>query len=102
VQTHGATAALIVNTLRRAAGEWPGPVEAQIEETLRIDPPARSTRRLALETGTILVLDLGAAGGDRTLEHLAFGSGLRPCPGARHAVALAAGVIEAVWSCDEA
>jgi cytochrome P450 len=99
VQTCGATTALIVNTLRRASGAWPGPVEEQIEETLRVDPPARSTRRLALETGTAVVLDLGAAGCDRSLEHLAFGSGLRPCPGARHAVALAAGVIEAVWSC---
>jgi cytochrome P450 len=99
VQTCFATTALVVSTLRRASGSWPGPVEEQIEETLRFDPPARSTRRLALETGTTVVLDLGAAGGDPTLVHLAFGSGLRPCPGGRHAVALAAGVIEAVWGC---
>jgi hypothetical protein len=40
--------------------------------------------------GTIVSLDLT---GD---ERLPFGSGLRPCPGRAHALALAAGTLEAV------
>jgi cytochrome P450 len=77
------------------------PTDELLAATLRDDPPVRATRRVAAEPahigsaavaeGTLLLLDL-AAGGD---EHLPFGSGLRPCPGREHALALAAGVLDA-------
>jgi hypothetical protein len=71
---------------------------------LREDPPVRATRRLAtaparigaadVAAGTIVTLDL-TAGGD---ERLPFGSGLRPCPGREHALAIAAGCVTAETS----
>jgi cytochrome P450 len=112
VQACEATAGLIVSAMRLAPG-LPGPaagwpVEALVAETLRFDPPARSMRRQAGPDGETIVLDIAAAnrdpavfeepdrfdpGRERRL-HLAFGDGLRPCPGAAHAVALACGVVE--------
>ncbi len=115
VQACDATARLIVGTLRLAlvlppacAGRWP--VDALVDETLRFDPPARGTRRQALPGEQLVLLDLAAANRDPAVfddphrfdpgrqpgGHLAFGHGLRPCPGAAHAVALACGVVEAV------
>jgi cytochrome P450 len=100
-------------------------VEALLAETLRWDPPVRLTRRVAAEdataggvtvpAGAVLVLDLAAANRDPEVfpdphrfdparfqqgrggsgGHLGFGSGIRPCPGERAALALAAGVVEA-------
>jgi cytochrome P450 len=114
VQACDATAGLVANTVRQArdlhgaAAGWP--VEALVEETLRFDPPARGTRRQAGPGGETVLLDLAAANRDPAAfadpdrfdpgrgrgPHLAFGHGLRPCPGAAHAVALACGVVEAV------
>jgi cytochrome P450 len=71
VQACTATAALIANTLDG-----------------RDDPPVPAVRRLNVETGTLLTVELDAA--------LAFGAGPRRCPGEAHALALAAGVVEAV------
>jgi cytochrome P450 len=126
VQACEATAGLIGGTLRLAL-QLPHsclarPVDELVEETLRFEPPTRNTRREAvagavlggrdLEAGTVVLLDLDAANRDSEVfddphrfdpdrpagAHLTFGHGLRPCPGAEHALALASGVIEAVLS----
>ncbi|MDI2131106.1 cytochrome P450 [Yinghuangia seranimata] len=136
VQTCDATAGLIGNTaatvLRHGPGAFPGvPVAALVNETLRLDPPVRGTRRrvaapLGLATtdtadeadatpearelpvDTVVVLDFAAANRDPDVfpdpdafdpsrghtAHLTFGHGLRPCPGADHALALACGTLE--------
>jgi cytochrome P450 len=109
VQACDATAGLIGNALRCAlhAASYDA-VDDLISETLRFDPPVRSTRRV--DAGETVVLDLAAANRDPAVfadpdrfdpsrgetPHMTFGHGLRPCPGAAHARALAAGVIEAV------
>jgi cytochrome P450 len=102
VQAYDATAGLV----ERAVSAMPEHEGATVEEilagVLREDPPVRATRRLAatparigsleVPTGTIVTLDLTAGGDDR----LPFGSGLRPCPGREHALAIAAGTVEGV------
>ncbi|MFF5212686.1 cytochrome P450 [Streptosporangium sp. NPDC000396] len=118
-QACDSTAGLIRNAL--AADAAPCPVEDLLAETLRHDPPVRVLRRTAArpeaagggavpgaEPG-VVVLDVAAANRDpevfddpdrfrpgRAQEHLTFGAGLRPCPGQTVALALAAGVVEAV------
>jgi cytochrome P450 len=90
VQTYDATAGLIGNTVAagmRAAA--PRPAADLVAQTLRDDPPVRSTRRVA-PSGETIALDLTAARDDPA-GHLAFGSGPRACPGAAHARALAEG-----------
>lgn len=97
VQACDATAALIGNAAAAALHDGePLPVDELVEETVRCDPPVRTTRRVCTapataggslaEPGDTVVLDLGAAG-------LAFGAGPRPCPGRAQALALAAGVL---------
>ncbi|MGV9771394.1 cytochrome P450 [Streptosporangium sp. NPDC003464] len=115
-QACDSTATLIRNAL--AAGTAACPVEDLLAETLRHDPPVRVLRRVVTgpgraaggaEPGTPVLLDVAAANRDpevfddpgrfrpgRTQEHLTFGAGPRPCPGREIALALAAGVIEAV------
>ncbi|MFD8526461.1 cytochrome P450 [Streptosporangium canum] len=114
-QACDSTAALIRNAL---AAEAPCcPVEDLLAETLRHDPPIRVLGRGAARPGpagaaaaeTTVLLDLAAANRDplvfddpgrfrpgRPQEHLTFGAGPRPCPGQQVALALAAGVVEAV------
>lgn len=113
VQACDATARLVCAALRVALRLPPGcaerwPVEALVAETLRHDPPARSTRRL--RDGATVLLDLASANRDpavfgdphrfdpgrRAGPHLAYGHGPRACPGAAQATALACGVVEAV------
>ncbi|MBB5778148.1 cytochrome P450 [Nonomuraea jabiensis] len=108
LQGHSATEALIENTLRHAVpGDDP---EALLHETLRQDPPLKATRRLDTRTGDEVTIDLVSANRDPDVfadpdrfdlsrgrtPHLTFGHGVRPCPGPAHALALAAGVLEAL------
>ncbi|MFF0309166.1 cytochrome P450 [Streptosporangium sp. NPDC004379] len=98
------------------AGAGLCPVESLLTETLRHDPPVRMLRRVAVRraaggvlAGTTVLLDVAAANRDprvfddpdrfrpgRSPRHLTFGAGPRPCPAERIALALAAGVVEAV------
>jgi cytochrome P450 len=125
VQSCAATAGLIRNVLALVDLHRPfwsriPHVAELVTETLRFDPPARRTRRLAagdatvagetVPAGTEVVLDLAAANRDPAVftepdrflpgrpdaHHLAFGHGPRPCPGADHATALACGVLDTV------
>ncbi|MFC4013001.1 hypothetical protein ACFOY2_37645 [Nonomuraea purpurea] len=94
LQAHTATEALIETALSHAA---PGDdVDALLHETLTLDPPLKATRRLDTRTGDEVTIDLVAANRDADLPHLTFGYGLRPCPAPDHALALAAGVLEAL------
>jgi cytochrome P450 len=106
VQACAATAALIAGARRRDDRSLP--VDDLLIATLRSDPPVPATRRVAaaaaqigakaLAPGTLVTLDL-------TAQHdveLQFGSGLRPCPGRAQALALAAGILEAVRDRSEA
>ena len=119
VQACDATAGLIGTALhllqdRPAGGDWP--TDALLAETLRRRPPACKIRRVAsasadvggerIQAGEKVVCDIEAAGRDPEAgprgasqsapAGLAFGAGLRPCPGPGQALALAAGVIDAV------
>lgn len=104
IQACDATAALI-----QRAATHPGSLDGVLAETLRHDPPAAATRRVAPTGGTIL-LDLAAAnrdpavfpdpdtfdpGRDETAA-LGFGAGQHACPGSAAALALAAGVLDAL------
>ncbi|MFJ2033263.1 cytochrome P450 [Streptosporangium sp. NPDC087985] len=106
-QACGATAGLVRNAL--AARPVSCTVDELLAETLRHDPPVRVLRRTVAEEGTDVVLDVAAANRDpavfadpdrfrpgRAPEHLTFGAGPRACPGRQVALALAAGVVEAV------
>jgi hypothetical protein len=92
-----ATAALIGNAAVLAAEE-PGAgrdVDALLVRVLRWRAPLRLMRRLSPAREPV-TLDLDAAGCEAAEPPLTFGSGLRPCPGADQAVALAAGVLDAL------
>ncbi|SCL52426.1 Cytochrome P450 [Micromonospora eburnea] len=88
-----------------------------LAEVLRLDPPVRATRRVAtaalclgergIEPDAALLLHFGAANRDpvvfaepdrfrpgRSGGSLTFGTGPRGCPGERHALALAGGVVD--------
>ncbi|MEU3274707.1 hypothetical protein ABZ639_28000 [Saccharomonospora sp. NPDC006951] len=82
VQAYAATATLI----EAAVNSGPGTADALVEETLALRPPVRATRRQG-PGGAISVVDLASAG-------LPFGAGEHECPGASHAIAIAAGAIE--------
>lgn len=125
VQACDATAGLVGNALLAVLrGEFDCPAEAIVAETLRHDPPVRSTRRAAavdvqlpgLEVAaeTLVQLDLAAANRDvavfpdpdrfdpardRPGRHLTFGAGPHSCPGRAHAVAIAAGIVDAARTC---
>jgi cytochrome P450 len=122
-QACDATAALIGNALLASRGlpEAQRAVPQLVAETLRFDPPAWSTRRVATETvelsgcqidaGTTVVLHLRAANRDPAVfdgaaefrlqrsareRHLAFGAGHRACPGSSFAVAIAEAVVSTI------
>ncbi|MGI5157929.1 cytochrome P450 [Microbispora sp. CA-102843] len=104
--------ALLAETLR-----WDPPVRL----TRRVAAEDATAGRVPVPAGAVLVLDLAAANRDPEVfpdphrfdparfqqarfqqarfqqggGHLGFGSGVRPCPGERAALALAAGVVEA-------
>ncbi|WP_157570369.1 cytochrome P450 [Microtetraspora malaysiensis] len=115
VQACDSTAGLIRNAARHLTGRPdPATIDELLEETLRLDPPLKVLRRVTtervtlgdvvVEAGTAVVIDVPAAGRDAAVPstrppgaaHLTFGHGLRPCPGDRLALSLAAGVLEAV------
>ncbi|MFI6264817.1 cytochrome P450 [Micromonospora sp. NPDC051006] len=95
----------------------PGDTTRLLAEVLRLDPPVRGTRRVTAATvrlggvelpaGTGLLLRFDAANRDpavfaepdmvrpdRAVPALTFGAGHRGCPGQRHALALAIGVLD--------
>jgi cytochrome P450 len=89
VQAHDATRGLV--TRARSAGTSM-PVETLLVETLRWDPPVPWLRRVGPD-GERVGIDVRAANCDGA-AHLTFGAGLRPCPGAAQALAIAAGILE--------
>ncbi|GLW99265.1 hypothetical protein Misp02_33520 [Microtetraspora sp. NBRC 16547] len=120
VQACDSTAGLIRDAARHLSGHPdPAGIDDLLAETLRHDPPVKAMRRVAtervtlggvdVEAGAVVVLDLVAANRDasvfahpdrfapgRSSAHLTFGHGLRPCPGDHMALALAAGVLDAL------
>jgi hypothetical protein len=82
VQACEATAGLILNAVKRP----PAPADARLAETLAHDSPIRATRRVG-PTGEVIPVDL---------SRRPFGEGAHACPGRSHALALAAGVLEAL------
>jgi cytochrome P450 len=91
-QACDATAGLIGNALIAAFAQAE---EASTDEILASvvtdDPPVRRTRRVAPD-GALITLDITSC---------TFGGGRRPCPGADQALALAAGVLDAILpSCE--
>ncbi|MCO1614731.1 MULTISPECIES: cytochrome P450 [Micromonospora] len=117
VQAADATAGLIVAAVRHGLDAPDGlGTDALLAEVLRLDPPVRVTRRVAADplsldgqpvrAGERLLLRFDAANRDpaafpepdrfragRANAALTFGAGPRGCPGQRHALALAAGVV---------
>ena len=115
VQACEATAGLIgtaLHALQDAPQTGPAwPTSELLAHTLRYRPPAGKLRRVAagpaqlggrrIRPGDQVTCDIESAGRDPQAgpgagPGLAFGSGIRPCPGPAHALALAAGVIDAV------
>jgi cytochrome P450 len=72
VQSCDATAALVANARNHSS----------IAETLRDDPPLRSTRRV--RDGQVVMV---------SLDGHPFGAGTHECPGRAHAIALAEGIL---------
>ena len=106
VQACDATAELVARA-RRHPHAATAPVDEVLEATLRHDPPVLAMRRLAVRdtrigdmriaAGDLVLLDVAAANRDPAGHPvLTFGAEPRRCPGAAHALALAAGVLEAV------
>jgi cytochrome P450 len=124
VQGCDATAGLIgkavILALPPCAEHSSFPTEAIVSEVARYDPPLRVTRRVSLAgaqvaglpvtPGTAVLLHVDSANRDPDVfaaparfnpgrddgSNLTFGHGLRPCPGQAHAIALTAGVVEAI------
>ncbi|MER7441169.1 cytochrome P450 [Micromonospora avicenniae] len=99
------------------SGRPAGDTEELLHEVLRLDPPVRGTRRTTtgavhiggadVPAGTPLLLRFDSANRDpgvfpepdsftpgRPTPALTFGAGPRGCPGQRHALALATGVLD--------
>ncbi|WP_245675413.1 cytochrome P450 [Micromonospora halophytica] len=116
VQACDATAGLI-DAATRHARSLPAAVATRdlLGEVLRLDPPVRATRRVAtvaaelagrpIPAGVGLLLRFDAANRDPAVftdpdrftpgrPALTFGAGAHGCPGERHALALAAGVVD--------
>jgi cytochrome P450 len=91
VQAYEATAGLIGNAVAAGMAAAPRAAADVVTQTIRRNPPVRFTRRVT-PSGETIALDLTAARDDPA-GHLAFGSGLRACPGAAHACALAEGAV---------
>jgi hypothetical protein len=97
VQASAATAGLVTGAMRRhATSEASVPTSELLTETLRDAPPVRQTRRIAPD-GHSVVLRLD--GPDRESPDdrprtLAFGAGPRACPAPRHALAIAAAIVD--------
>jgi cytochrome P450 len=107
----GLTLYLLAENQATVSGE---PTDALLQRALRYTPVVRASRRVAREPATIgggdvqpgdaVLCDIQAANLDpdayqppeRELPSLTFGTGLRPCPGVAQALALAAGVVDAV------
>jgi hypothetical protein len=102
VQAYAATGDLVVGAIRRhAASEASASTSELLGAILRDAPPVRQTRRIGLD-GNALVLHLD--GPDRESPHdeprtLAFGAGSRACPASRHAVAIAAAIVDGLREC---
>ncbi|KAB2348834.1 cytochrome P450 family protein [Actinomadura rudentiformis] len=90
MQSCEATATLIAKAATRTCADS----ESTIIDTLRFDPPVPALRRLDPH-GIPVTLNITVANLERS-PHLTFGAGRRPCPGAHHAVQLAAGVLDAL------
>lgn len=82
-----APTATLVRAAVAAAPPGPVDVDALLAETLRRRPPVPATRRWRPDTGETVTV---------ALDGVPFGAGPRRCPGERHALALAAGVLDAV------
>jgi cytochrome P450 len=107
LQAHAAVEGLIANALTH---DGDAGVEGLLRETLRHDPPLRAMRRVDRATGEEVLIDLVAANRDPAVfadperfdasrdesPYLTFGHGARPCPASAHALALAAGVLDAL------
>jgi cytochrome P450 len=91
IQAYDATAGLIGNAVAAGLRTAAGDPAALVQQTLRRDPPVLATRRVS-PAGETITLDLASAGDDPS-GHLEFGSGLRACPGAEQACALAEGAV---------
>jgi cytochrome P450 len=125
VQACDATAGLITAAARRATATPAAPTGELLTEMLRLEPPVPATRRIAVAPVTVGGREIGAgevlllrfdaanrdpavlAGPDRFRPGrrdgvLTFGAGPRGCPGERHALALAAGVVDALRGRDTA
>jgi cytochrome P450 len=124
VQGCEATASLIGSALHALqdapAGSPAWTTDMVLAETLRCSPPAPAARRIAYDAvvagdsrvraGDTVLCDITAGNRDpavfdepdrfdpgrRAAQTLSFGHGIRPCPGPGQALALAAGVVDAV------
>jgi cytochrome P450 len=103
VQACEATAGLITRAVSRPDTVLPDTVlpdtvlpDTVLLETLRFDPPVRGTRRIDPHDGAEVFIDFVRANRGGTGEPLTFGAGAHRCPGQEHAMAIAAGVVEAV------
>jgi len=85
VQAHDPTAGLVARTRARGA--------ADLDGTLRDDPPVPFLWRVGPDAALVRV-DVRAANQDGG-PPLTFGAGPRPCPGRDHALAIAAGILQA-------
>lgn len=128
VQACEATAALVTAAVELLGTAVPARASWQVDdvvyEAARVRPPARRSRRVAavdiaeagMAAGDLVECDVAAANHDPDVferpdafdpgrpkrPHLTFGHGIRPCPASALALALSAGVVEAVCSRDGA